>query len=99
LGGQVAGGSIGVWEWEAAVNFSYEFPLHIQMGARRVEVIKIRHGVTEATLSNGQLVRLSIHLDSVKLNPENTLDVSYQVITEIMAEPEFPIMEVHEGLQ
>ena len=78
---------------------AYDIPLKIQIGPTRLEVVKIKHGVTEATLSNGQMVRLSIHLDSVNLNQNNALDVSYQVITEVMVEPEFPIREVHEGLQ
>lgn len=81
------------------MNFSYDQPLTYTLGPKQISVVKIKHGVTEATLSDGQLVRLTLHIDSIKPNAENKLDIAFQVITEVMTEPEFPVSDVHEAMQ
>ena len=77
----------------------YEQPLSYTIGPKPVSVVKVKHGVTEVTLSNGQLLRLSLHMDKVSLNAENQFDIAYQIITEVMEDPSVPIMDVHEVVQ
>ena len=53
------------------------------------------------TLSDGRLVRATLHVKSVKVDPKkpDAIEVSYNVIAEIMATPEMPIRDVHETVQ
>ena len=83
------------------MKFSYDYPLVYSIGPKPVSVLKVKHGVTEVSLSNGKLMRLSLHVDGVETNTEepDKLNVLYNVIVETMAEPEFPIMDVHEAMQ
>src|ERR1700722_131867 len=66
-------------------------------------VLRTRGGlsVTEITLSDGRLVRATLHVKSVKVDPKKpgAIDVSYNVIAEIMATPETPISDVHETIR
>jgi hypothetical protein len=66
-----------------------------------MKVSSVRHGVTEITLSDGRLVRATLHVKSVKVDPKKlgAIGVSYNVITEIMATPTAPICDVHETIQ
>ena len=66
-----------------------------------MKVSSVRHGVTEITLSDGRLVRATLHVKSVKVDPKQpgALDVSYNVITEVMATPATPILDIHETIQ
>lgn len=82
-----------------AVKFAYAEPFSYWLGPKPVSVTRVKHGVTEVSLSDGKLLRLSLHIDGVSLNQENKLDINYQVITEVMAEPSVPIMDVHEVVQ
>jgi hypothetical protein len=68
---------------------------------RQPRVTAVRHGVTEITLSDGRLVRATLHVNSVKVDPKKpgAVDVSYNVISEIMATPDMPIHDVHETTQ
>lgn len=78
---------------------TYAFPLNYTIGPKPINVLKVKHGVTEVSLSNGKLVRLSLHVDGVELDQEDHLNVSYNVVVETMAEPLSPIMDVHESVQ
>ena len=66
-----------------------------------VRVASVRHGVTEITLSDGRLVRATLHVKDVKINAQKPgdVDVSYNVVAEVMAIPSVPILQVHETLQ
>lgn len=81
------------------MKWSYDQPLTIQLGPKRLSIVKVKHGVTEATLSDGRLIRLSLHLESVSLNAENNIDISHSVIAEVMDEPASPIHDIHEQIQ
>jgi hypothetical protein len=84
------------------MNFGYAQPFSFQLGARpELKVAGVRHGVTEISLSDGRLVRATLHVRAVKLNPQRpgALDISYNVITEVMATPDAPILDVHETIQ
>jgi hypothetical protein len=64
-------------------------------------VSRVRHGVTEITLSDGRLVRATLHVKSIKIDPKKpgSVGVSYDVIAEIMPTPSVPISDVHETIQ
>jgi hypothetical protein len=84
------------------MNFGYTQPFSFKLGARSApKVAGVRHGVTEITLSDGRLVRATLHVKAVTPNPKNpgTLDISYNVITEVMVMPDAPILAVHETIQ
>jgi hypothetical protein len=85
-----------------AMHLGYVRPFSFQIGARpETKVSSIRHGVTEITLSDGRLVRATLHIKSVKADSRKpgAIDVSYNVITEVMATPDVPICNVHETIQ
>jgi hypothetical protein len=84
------------------MNFGYAQPFSFKLGARpELKVAGIRHGVTEITLSDGRLGRATLHIKAVKPNPKTpgALDISYNVVTEVMATPAMPILDVHETIQ
>jgi hypothetical protein len=64
-------------------------------------VTNVRHGVTEIRLSDGRLVRATLHVTSVKVDPAKpgNVEVAYNVVAEIMAEPTSLIHDVHETVQ
>jgi hypothetical protein len=84
------------------MQLGYTRPFSFQIGPRpEIRISSVRHGVTEITLSDGRLLRATLHVNSVKadLKKPGTVDVSYNVIAEIMATPEMPIRDVHETIQ
>jgi hypothetical protein len=84
------------------MNFGYTQPFSFKLGARSApKVAGIRHGVTEITLSDGRMVRATLHIKAVKPNPKapGALDISYNVVTEVVAVPATPILDVHETIQ
>jgi hypothetical protein len=84
------------------MNFGYLQPFSFKLGARpELKIAGVRHGVTEITLSDGRLVRATLHVKAVKPNPKQpgALDISYNVVTEVMAVPDKPILDVHETIQ
>lgn len=75
---------------------TYDHPLVITLNP--VAIIGVRHGVTEVSLSDGRIVRLTIHVEG--LRPAfNKIDISYSVLTEVMVAPSAPIMDQHEVVQ
>jgi hypothetical protein len=84
------------------MNFGYAQPFSFKLGPRpELKVAGVRHGVTEITLSDGRLIRATLHVKAVKPNPKQpgALDVSYGVVTEVLAKPATPILDVHETIQ
>lgn len=81
------------------MKWSYDQPLVISMGPKPLSIVKVKHGVTEAKLSDGRLVRLSVHLDSVANNKEGNLDITHSITAEVMAEPDSMIHDIHEQVQ
>jgi hypothetical protein len=82
--------------------FGYTEPFSFQIGApQAVKVARVRHGVTEITLSDGRLVRATLHVKNVKPSSQKpgSVDISYNVVTEVTAVPDIPIMDVHETVQ
>jgi hypothetical protein len=68
---------------------------------RTLKESDLRHGVTEITLSDGRLVRATLHVKDVKPSAQKPggLNISYNVVTEVMAIPCVPILDVHETVQ
>jgi hypothetical protein len=84
------------------MQLGYLQPFSFQVGPRpETKVTSIRHGVTEIALSDGRLLRATLHVKSVKAAPNKPggVEVSYNVIAEIMATPDNPIADVHETIQ
>jgi hypothetical protein len=83
------------------MHLGYVRPFSFQLGRRpETKVSSVRHGVTEIALSDGRLVRATLHVKSVKADPKTgAVDVSYNIIAEIMATPDTPICDVHETIQ
>ena len=84
------------------MTFGYTQPFSFRIGPSSApKVSSVRHGVTEITLSDGRLVRATLHVKAVKIDPNKpgSVDVSYNVIAEMMPVPETPIHEVHETIQ
>jgi hypothetical protein len=84
------------------MQLGYLQPFSFQVGPRpETKVTSVRHGVTEIALSDGRLVRATLHVKSVKAAPDKPggVEVTYNVIAEIMATPDNPIAAVHETVQ
>lgn len=84
------------------MKFEYAKPFSFRIGHRPQPVVsRIRHGVTEITLSDGRLVRATLHVKSVKTDPNKpgSVDISYNIIAEIMNAPDVPILDVYETIQ
>jgi hypothetical protein len=84
------------------MTFGYAQPFSFTIGARpQLTVAGVRHGVTEITLSDGRVVRATLHVEGVRPNVKNRgkLDVSYSVVTEVVNRPDITILDVHETLQ
>src|ERR1700730_636438 len=84
------------------MRIGYARPFSFQIGRRpETTVSSVRHGVTEITLSDGRLVRATLHVKSVKVDPTKpgAIDVSYNIIAEVMETPDTPICDIHETIQ
>ena len=67
------------------MKFEYAQPFSFKVGRRPEPVVsRIRHGVTEITLSDGRLVRATLHVKAVKIDPNKpgSVDVSYNVVAD-----------------
>lgn len=84
------------------MQFGYAQPFSFHIGSRpEPKVASVRHGVTEITLDDGRLVRATLHIKSVGTDPNKpgSIDISYNVVAEIMTAPDTFISPVHETIQ
>ncbi len=84
------------------MTFGYAQPFSFQIGAHPAPTVSgVRHGVTEITLSDGRLVRATLQVKAVKIDPNKpgAVDVAYNVVAEITPVPRVPIRDVHETIQ
>jgi hypothetical protein len=84
------------------MTYGYAQPFSFTIGARpRLTVTGVRHGVTQIALSDGRLVRATLHVKGVSPNPKNRgiLEISYDIVTEVLNRSEAIILDVHETLQ
>jgi hypothetical protein len=68
---------------------------------RQSKLAGVRPGVTEVTLDDGRIVRATLHVKAVTRDPKNPvkLNIAYNIVAEIVAKPEMPILEAHETVQ
>jgi hypothetical protein len=79
------------------MTFGYARPFSFNVAPPpAISVTSVRHGVTEISLSDGRLVRATLHIRDVKLNARGGVEISYDVIPEVMPSPSVPILDVHE---
>jgi hypothetical protein len=66
-----------------------------------MKVTAVRNGVTEITLSDGRLVRASLQIKEVNQSRQKpgSLDISFNVVTEVIAKPDVSSHAAHETLQ
>lgn len=89
------------------MQLGYCRPFSFQVGPKpetkipETKIVGIRHGVTEITLSDGRLVRATLHVTSVNADPQKagTVDLSFNVVAEFMNAPATLIHDVHETIQ
>ena len=79
------------------MKLTYDHPLELN-SPKPVGIVGVKHGVTEVSLSDGRIVRLSIHVEGLKPTM-GQVDIAYAVVSEVMVAPNGPIMDIHEGLQ
>lgn len=82
--------------------FGYVQPFSFKLGAQpELTVAGVRHGVTEITLSDGRLIRATLHIRGISAHPTQpgAFDISYGVVTEVVNRPDAVILDVHETLQ
>lgn len=77
---------------------AYDIPLKIHLGPPALTVTKVKHGVTDVSLSDGRTIRISLHIEGVK-EQDQKLDINYNAVVEILPVSDSLMMEVHEGLQ
>ena len=84
------------------MTFGYVQPFSFRIAPTpEIHVASVRHGVTEITLSDGRFVRATLHIKDVKISAQRPgdIDISYNVVAEVMAIPSVPILKVHETIQ
>jgi hypothetical protein len=75
--------------------------IFIQDCADSGDPCRVRSAWTEISLSDGRLVRATLHVKDVKISAQRPggVDISYNVVAEVMAIPSVPILDVHETIQ
>jgi hypothetical protein len=89
------------------MQLGYSRPFSFQIGPRpenkvsTTTVSSIRPGVTEIALSDGRLVRATLHVKSVAIDPNKpeAMQVSYNVVAEVVAAPATPTHDAHDTVQ
>jgi len=84
------------------MRLGYTRPFSFQIGRRsETPICSVRHGVTEITLNDGRLVRATLHVKSVKVDPNKpgAIDISYCVVAEVIARPDSLMLGIHETIQ
>lgn len=64
-----------------------------------LDILSVKHGVTELELSNGKLMRLTVHVDGVSWDSADKVQVSYEVIVEMIDKLDSQISDIHETIQ
>lgn len=80
------------------MNFKYDQPLVIRLGPKQLTVDRVKHGVTEVSLSDGRSVRITLHIEGVR-DTGSQLNLDYSAIVEVMPEDTGFISDVHESVQ
>jgi len=86
------------------MTFGYAQPFSFRLNPQPQQqpiVSGVRQGTTEITLNDGRVVRATLQVTDVKPNPAKpgTLDISYNVVTEVVKQPEATVLAAHQTLQ
>jgi hypothetical protein len=89
------------------MQLGYSRPFSFQIGPRaepkvsETTVSSVRPGVTEIALSDGRMVRATLQVKSVTIDPNKpeSLQVSYHVVAEVVAAPVMPTHDAHASVQ
>jgi hypothetical protein len=84
------------------MTFGYAQPFLFKLGAvTELKVAGVRHGVTEISLTDGRVVRATLHVKGVTPSAQQpgTFDIVYNVITEVVNRPDVTVLDVHETMQ
>jgi hypothetical protein len=89
------------------MQLGYSRPFSFQVGPRpdtkvsATTVSSVRPGVTEIALSDGRLVRATLHVKSVMVDPNKpeAIEVSYHIVAEVTAAPAMPTHDAHDTVQ
>lgn len=79
------------------MKLTYDHPLELT-SPKSVHITGVKHGVTEIGLSDGRIVRLTIHVEGLK-PAIGQVDIAYVVVSEVLTSPGVPMMEIHEVVQ
>jgi hypothetical protein len=81
--------------------FSFRISPRPETGFSATTVSGVRHGVTEITLSDGRMVRAILQVKSVTIDPNKpeAMQVSYNVVAEVVAAPAIPTHDAHRTVQ
>jgi hypothetical protein len=89
------------------MQLGYSRPFSFRIGPRaeskvsETTVSSVRPGVTEIALSDGRLVRATLQVKSVTIDPNKpeAMQVSYHVVAEVVAAPIMPTHDSHASIQ
>jgi hypothetical protein len=89
------------------MHLGYSRPFSFQIGPRaeprvsETRVSSVRPGVTEIALSDGRMVRATLQVKSVTIDPNKpeSMQVSYNVVAEVVAAPAMPTHDAHATVQ
>jgi hypothetical protein len=84
------------------MRFGYAQPFKFELSpARAPEIVTVRNGVTEIVLSDGRTIRASLDVKSVAPNHQKpgAFDISFNIVTEIVAKQDNPVHQAHTTLQ
>ena len=75
-------------------------PIRLE-SAPAMKVAAVQHGVTEIILTDGRVIRASLHVKGISASRQKpgSLDISYSVVAEIIERPDLPVHAVHETMQ
>jgi hypothetical protein len=86
------------------MTFGYAQPFSFRVNPQQqpqLKVAGVREGTTEIILSDGRVVRVTLHVKDVKPNAAKpgAFDISYNVVTEVVKQPEPTVLAEHQTLQ
>ena len=81
--------------------FSFQIRPRPENEVSATTVSGVRPGVTEIALSDGRLVRATLHIKSIAIDPNKpeAMQVSYNVVAEVVAAPVVPTHDGHATVQ
>jgi hypothetical protein len=81
--------------------FSFQIRPRPETKIPTTTVSSVRPGVTEIALSDGRMVRATLHVKSVTIDPNkpDAMQVSYNVVAEVVAAPVMPTHDTYATIQ